>query len=80
MAAFVREASRAGVVHPRYDGGFFVTVFSHDGEATARRMRELGVYVVPLKGGVRVGLCGTPALTIPRLVSALAEGVRAAGP
>jgi hypothetical protein len=42
-------------------------------------MRELGVYVVPLAGAVRVALCSTPARDVPRLVDALREGVAAGG-
>jgi hypothetical protein len=41
-------------------------------------MRELGVFVVPIPGAVRVALCSTPARDVPRLVQALAEGLRAA--
>jgi aromatic-amino-acid transaminase len=76
VRAFNAAAERAGLRHPRYEGGFFVTVFTRDGEATARSLRERGVYVVPLQGAVRVALCSTPAAEVPRLVSALAEGVR----
>lgn len=79
VAAFNAAASHAGLRYPRYEGGFFVTVFTPDGEATARRMRELGVYVVPAGRGVRVALCSTPVARVPRLIDALIEGVRAAG-
>lgn len=79
VRAFNEHASRAGLRYPRYEGGFFVTVFTPDSAATARRMRELGVYVVPVKGAVRVALCATPAAQVPRLVAALSEGLAAAG-
>lgn len=77
--AFNEAASRAALCHPRYEGGFFVSVFTPDAERTAARMRELGVYVVPMAGAVRVALCSTPAADVPRLVDALAVGVAAAG-
>jgi len=80
VAAFNREASRAGLVYPRYEGGFFVSVFTGDPERTAARMREEGVFVVPLKeksgGAVRVALCSTPAKDVPRLVAALGRATR----
>jgi hypothetical protein len=38
-------------------------------------MREAGVYVVPMKGAVRVALCSTPAREVPRLVSALEQSL-----
>jgi len=76
VAAFNREAARAKLLYPRYEGGFFVSVFAPDGERAAAAMREHGVYVVPMRGAVRVALCSTPARDVPRLVEALAEGVR----
>ena len=76
VAAFHREAARAELAHPRYEGGFFDSVFTKDGERTAAAMRERGVYVVPMRDAVRVALCSTPARDVPRLVEALAEGVR----
>lgn len=75
VRAFNEHAARAGLRFPRYEGGFFVTVFCDDGALCARRMRELGVYVVPMRGAVRVALCSTPAADVPRLVQALAAGV-----
>jgi hypothetical protein len=37
-------------------------------------MRERGVYVVPMKGALRIALCSTPERDVPRLVSALGAG------
>lgn len=75
--AFNQHAGAAGVPTPRYDAGFFVTVFAPDEEKSAARMRELGVYGVPISGGVRIALCSTPAAAIPRLVEAIDAGVAA---
>jgi aromatic-amino-acid transaminase len=74
VAAFNEAAHKAGLRYPRYEGGFFVTVFVADGERTAAKARERGVFVVPMQGAVRVALCSTPARDVPRLVQALAEG------
>lgn len=74
IAAFNAGAQAAGLRMPRYDSGFFSMVFVKDGDRAAAKMRELGVYVLPLKGAVRVALCGTPLREIPRLVDALAAG------
>ena len=80
VAAFNREARAAGLAYPRYEGGFFVSVFCNDPEQAAAKMREEGVFVVPLKeksgGAVRVALCSTPAKDVPRLVAALARASR----
>ena len=82
VAAFNREARAAGLRFPRYEGGFFVSVFTPDADRTAAAMREEGVYVVPMPtrtgGAVRVALCSTPSRDVPRLVGALSKGLRAA--
>lgn len=75
--AFNREAVGKGLDYPRYEGGFFVAVFSSDAQATAAHMRDAGVYVVPLGGAVRIALCSTPTTEIPRLVAATVAGVEA---
>lgn len=78
VTAFNAAAAEAGLSYPRYEGGFFVAVFTPDAVRTAERMKERGVFVVPMKGAVRVALCSTPAAEVPRLVEALQEGYRAA--
>jgi aromatic-amino-acid transaminase len=80
VRAFNQLAPRAGLSYPRYEGGFFVTVFTPDPRATAARMRELGVYVVPVHRAVRVALCATAASAVPRVVEALRAGVAVARP
>jgi aromatic-amino-acid transaminase len=75
---FNRCARAAGLAFPRYEGGFFVAVFTPDSRKTVARMQRDGVFVVPLAGAVRVALCSTPRAAVPRLVEALAAGVREA--
>lgn len=77
--AFNEGARKIGLRMPRYESGFFVTVFTRDGQKTAAAMRDLGVYVLPISGAVRVGLCSTPVADVPRLLEALQKGVAAAG-
>ncbi len=72
VKAFNAAAVPKGLVYPRYEGGFFVTVFHPDAEAQARRMQDKGVYVVPQKGALRVALCSAAESDVPRLVEALA--------
>ncbi|WP_419166057.1 pyridoxal phosphate-dependent aminotransferase [Candidatus Palauibacter sp.] len=78
VAAFNELAGRAALSYPRYEGGFFVSVFTPDAEVTAATMRDAGVYVVPMEGAVRIALCATSAASLPRLVEALANGLAAA--
>jgi aromatic-amino-acid transaminase len=79
VAAFNALAPARGIRYPRYEGGFFVTVFHPDPAIKAAAMREQGVFVVPQLGesdarGLRVGLCAVAERDIPKLVDALAEG------
>jgi aromatic-amino-acid transaminase len=62
-------ASAAGLVYPRYDGGFFTTVFCPDSAAVAARLKADGIFVVPVQGALRVGLCSVPERDIERLVN-----------
>jgi aromatic-amino-acid transaminase len=73
VRAFNAAAGAAGLDYPRYEGGFFVSVFVREPERVAARMREAGVFVVPIAGAVRIALCSTPARDVPRLVQALAD-------
>jgi aromatic-amino-acid transaminase len=75
---FNEAARKQGLDWPRCEGGFFVSVFTPEPEVTAAKMRDAGVFVIPINGAVRVGLCATPTRALPRLVTALAEGVQAA--
>lgn len=78
VAAFNAEARARGLSYPRYEGGFFVTVFTPAAEEVAAHMRTLGVFVVPIQGAVRVALCATARSAVPRLVDALAAGLAVA--
>lgn len=73
VTAFNAAAQPRGLQYPRYEGGFFVTVFHPEAEAQAEKMKSQGVYVVPQKGALRVALCSTAAADVPRLVDALAS-------
>jgi aromatic-amino-acid transaminase len=79
VEVFNEHAGRAGLRYPRYEGGFFVSVFTPPAEVAAAAARERGVFVVPLRGAVRLALCSTSAAQVPAAVAAVAEGVRAAG-
>jgi aromatic-amino-acid transaminase len=77
VALFTRLAREAGLHHPRYEGGFFVTVFCAQPERAAAVMREHDVFVVPVAGALRVALCSTSLTQVTRLVTALAAGIQA---
>lgn len=79
VSAFNAAARAARLRYPRYEGGFFVTVFAADPAAVAKHMREHGVYVVPISGAVRIALCSTPVASIRVLVRALSAALAACG-
>jgi aromatic-amino-acid transaminase len=78
--AFNAAAGARGLIYPRYEGGFFVTVFHDDPIAKAAAMKEKGVFVVPQRapageqgrGALRVALCSVAERDVGRLVEALA--------
>jgi aromatic-amino-acid transaminase len=78
VEVFNAAASVAELDVPRYEGGFFVAVFSPNGHVTAATMRDMGVYVIPMDTAVRVALCATSVQQVPRLIEALRAGVDAA--
>jgi len=56
-----------------------VTTFVEDAPAAAAKMKEDGVFVVPLKGALRVALCSVAAPNIHRLVDSLEKACRIGG-
>jgi aromatic-amino-acid transaminase len=73
VAAFNTHARAADLRYPRYDGGFFVSVFCADAKGVAERAKERGLFVVPQAGSVRVALCATKAADIADVVQILAD-------
>jgi aromatic-amino-acid transaminase len=76
VGAFNRAARGRNLKYPRYDGGFFVTVFEDRARAKAEEMRARGVFVVPQvledgSGALRVALCAVAERDVARLVEAL---------
>lgn len=74
---FNRAARARGLMYPRYEGGFFVSVFTPDARRTAEVAERKGVFVVPMDGAVRVALCAVPEDDVELLVEAVADGVEA---
>jgi aromatic-amino-acid transaminase len=72
VAMFNGHAKRASLQYPRYEGGFFVTIFHPEPQKKAAEMKDKGVFVVPTKGGLRVALCSVAEADVERLVAALA--------
>ena len=77
VALFNREAAGTALRFPRYEGGFFVAVFTPDATRTAELAADEDVFVVPMEGAVRVALCSTATADVPRLVEVLSRAVDA---
>jgi aromatic-amino-acid transaminase len=75
VAAWNRAADAARLSYPRYDGGFFVTVFAPDATGAAARLQEKGIFVVPQPGALRVALCGVAERDIPDLVHGMQAAI-----
>jgi aromatic-amino-acid transaminase len=75
VARWNELAPAAGLRYPRYDGGFFTTVFCEDAPAAAGRLKEEGIFVVPQPGALRVALCSVAERDIPRLVEGMGRCV-----
>jgi len=70
-STLLNSAQKFGIpLNPTHDG-FFAWLESDDPVALAEACAAQHVYIVPLNGGVRIGLCALPAAQIPRLVQAI---------
>jgi aspartate/tyrosine/aromatic aminotransferase len=54
-----------------WDGGFFVTIESPTPMDLSDRLTNVGVFVVPIPEGVRVGVCGLREVDAPRFAAAI---------
>jgi aromatic-amino-acid transaminase len=76
VKTFNELASKKGLRYPRYDGGFFTTVFTKDASEVAVELKADGVFVVPQAGALRIALCSVAERDIAKLVDAVAKRVR----
>lgn len=76
VALWNEQGGKAGLRYPRYDGGFFTTVFCDDAAGASAKLRAEGVFVVPQSGALRVALCSVAERDIGRLVAAIARHTR----
>ncbi len=69
--SLIEECNNRGVsLNPTMDG-FFAWIESDDSVKIAERCAEHDVYLVPLSGGVRIGLCALAANDMPKVAEAL---------
>ena len=75
VARWNELAPARGLKYPRYDGGFFVTVFTDDAFGAAEKLKTSGVFVVPQAGALRVAVCSVAERDVPRLVDEIAKAI-----
>lgn len=74
---FVEACSQRGVdINPSHDG-FFAWYECDDPVAITEACADQHVYLVPLTGGVRIGLCAIPTSEVERVAEALALATEA---
>lgn len=76
VARWNELAGAAKLRYPRYDGGFFTTVFCDDAVAAAQRLQVDGIFVVPQAGALRVALCSVAERDIARVVDGIVRATR----
>ena len=71
----IAECEKLGVpLNPTMDG-FFAWIEADDPVAVAEKCAENGVFLVPLTGGVRIGLCALPTESVPKVAEALSKAM-----
>ena len=69
---FISECKSLGIpINPTMDG-FFAWLEHDEPEKIAEKCTDKDVYLVPLQGGIRIGLCAIPEEQISRVAEALA--------
>lgn len=63
--AFLEESKRVGLKHYPYDCGFFVTIPCNNGQQIYEKLKEKGLYLLPLKRGIRLTLS---SITLPEVI------------
>ena len=71
----ISECEKLGVpLNPTMDG-FFAWIEVDDPVAIAEKCSQNGVFLVPLTGGVRIGLCALSTESVPKVAEALSKAL-----
>ncbi len=71
--SFVEACEKFGVpINPTHDG-FFAWLEHEDPESITEACAQHHVYLVPLRGGIRIGLCAMPSNAIERVAKTLSD-------
>ena len=78
-AIFVKEAEEVGLPMLPYQAGFFLSIPSPDSGAVCECLHKEHVYLVPLKAGVRVAVCGIPKVKMHGLAAKIKAAMEEVG-
>ena len=74
-AELLEEAKNANLDIYPYKGGFFVLVKSNDPESDYEKLVDKNIYLIPMKNGLRVALCGITTHEVYGLAKKIKEVV-----
>jgi len=74
--AFNEAAANNSIEVMPNDDGYFAFIECNNPEEVCESCAEDDVFLVPLIGGIRVGICAIPVSDMPRVASALAKALR----
>lgn len=72
---FINEAKDVGLYHYPYEGGFFILVPCAKNDAVAERLREKGIFVVPMCGGLRISIASIAKKDVVMLAKKIKEAI-----
>jgi aromatic-amino-acid transaminase len=74
--SFIKSCEKYGVpINPTHDG-FFAWLEHSDANSIVEKCASNQVYLVPLNGGVRIGLCAIPTNQIERVAKSLSDALQ----
>ncbi|MDD3382278.1 MAG: aminotransferase class I/II-fold pyridoxal phosphate-dependent enzyme [Bacilli bacterium] len=72
---FVSEAKENGLSHYPYVEGFFITIPCNNLEKVIKNLNDDGIYLVPVKGAVRVAICSLTKVAIQGLAKRIKTAI-----
>jgi len=70
---FVKMAEESNLPIYQTDEGYFAFVQCDKPQVIAEKCAEMGVFVVPLSGGIRIGICAVPESKMHKIVDVLSQ-------
>ncbi len=72
---FIEEAKKNNLYHLPYNCGFFVTIPCNNPQAVAEELKKKGLYILPIKGAIRLTLSSITLSEVKRAVEIIAKTI-----